>query len=59
MVYTDFLVEKYFDKEIIHLFGFNGFESISNKLAALIQPKCLLNEIESVKNDIELLRKEQ
>lgn len=56
---TDYLVDKYFDKEIIKLFGFQSCESISNKLAALIQPKCLLNELEHVMSDITLLRKEK
>ena len=58
MVYTDFIVEKYFDRDIMRLFGFNKFELVSNKLAALIQPKCLINEIEKVKLDINRLRLE-
>lgn len=56
LTYTDFLVEKYFDKEIMKLFGFTKFETISNHLAALIQPKCLQNEMSSIKGDIDLLR---
>jgi hypothetical protein len=39
VVYTDFLVDKFFDKDIIKMFGFGGdagVRSISNKLAALI-----------------------
>ena len=35
-MYTDFLVDKYFDKDIMKLFGFSKCESISNNLAALI-----------------------
>jgi hypothetical protein len=49
LVYTDFLVEKYFDKDIMKLFGFTKFETISNNLAALIQPKCLQNELINLK----------
>jgi hypothetical protein len=56
MVYTDFIVDKYFDKDLMRLFGFQKFELVSNKLAALIQPKCLINEIEKVKVDIARLR---
>jgi hypothetical protein len=51
-------VEKYFDKEMMKLFGFTKYETISNHLAALIQPKCLQNELVTIKGDIDLLRKE-
>lgn len=59
LMYSDFLVEKYFDKDIMRLFGFTRFETISNNLAALIQPKCLQNELNNLKLDIALLKKEK
>jgi len=61
LLYTDYLVEKEFDSDFLKLFGFNerGMNSISNHLAAIIQPKCLLNELEHLKQDITVFRKEQ
>jgi hypothetical protein len=59
LVYTDFYVDKDFDKDILRLFGFTKFESVSEHLAALIQPKCLLTELETIKADIELLQSEK
>lgn len=61
LLYTDYLVDKHIDKEILKLFGFSDTErhKISNFLAALIQPKCLLNELTTLSQDIGLLRREQ
>lgn len=59
LVYTDFLVEKCFDKELLKLLNLQTFEEVSNKLAALIQPKRLINEIENARKDINILRQAQ
>ena len=58
LIFTDFLVGKYFDKEMMRLFNVDKLENISNCLAALIQPKCLLAEFKNIQKDINLLRKE-
>lgn len=47
--YTDLLVDKYFSKEMMKLYGFTKIESISNMLAALIHPKSLKTEISKIK----------
>ena len=53
--YTDYMVKESFEKEMMKLFGFTSYESISNCLAALIQPKSLKSKIEQIMTDIELL----
>lgn len=54
LVYTDNFVDKTFDTSVIKLFGFTKPE-ISNFLAALIQPKCLLKEFTNLKEEMRLL----
>jgi len=57
--YIDFLVDEYFDKDMMHLFGIHSIESLSNSLAAFIQPKCLATELKAVRKDIGLLNRGQ
>jgi hypothetical protein len=46
--YTDYLVDQFFNKQLLHLFGFTNLQSISNHLAAFIHPKCLISEINDI-----------
>jgi len=57
--YTDYLVDKYFSKDLMKLYGFTKLEPISNMLAALVQPKSLKTEIGKIKTDILLYRAER
>lgn len=59
MTYTDYIVNKTFNKDLMKLYGFTKFDSISNKLAALVRPKCLYFEIDHVMADIILFRNER
>ena len=56
LTYTDTIVDEFFNPVHLRLLGVASPSSLSNYLAAFVQPKCLLRELDSISKDIKLLR---